>query len=102
MEKTMKPVDLDIPSDFGVTLPQAAKQVHARMLVLVSPRDHMVNPHPAQEFAAAIAAPVITMDTPCGHLSFGFQCVPIGPVVARFLADAGSVHSQTLHDTGAH
>ena len=72
------------------------------MLVFVSPQDHMVNPHPAQEFAAAIAAPVITMDTPCGHLSFGFQCVPIGPVVARFLADAGSVHSQTLHDTGAH
>ena len=72
------------------------------MLVFVSPQDHMVNPHPAQEFAAAIGAPVITMDTPCGHLSFGFQCVPIGPVVAQFLADPGSVHSQTLHDTGAH
>jgi len=95
-------IDLDIPSEFGVTLPLAAKQVHARMLVFVSPQDHMVNPHPAQEFAAAIGAPVITMDTPCGHLSFGFQCVPIGPVVARFLADPGSVHSQTLHDTSAH
>jgi homoserine O-acetyltransferase/O-succinyltransferase len=95
-------IDLDIPSELGVTLPLAAKQVHARMLVFVSPQDHMVNPHPAQEFAAAIGAPVITMDTPCGHLSFGFQCVPIGPVVARFLADPGSVHSQTLHDSGAH
>jgi homoserine O-acetyltransferase len=95
-------IDLDIASEFGVTLPLAAKQVHARMLVFVSPQDHMVNPHPAQEFAAAIGAPVITMDTPCGHLSFGFQCVPIGPIVARFLADPGSVHSQTLHDTGAH
>jgi homoserine O-acetyltransferase/O-succinyltransferase len=95
-------IDLDIASEFGVTLEQAAKQVRARMLILISLQDHMVNPHPAQEFAAAIGAPIIAMDSPCGHLSFGFQCISIGPVVAQFLSNPGSVHSQTLHDTGAH
>jgi len=33
-----------------VTLEQAAKRVRSKMLVIVSPEDHMVNPSPAVEF----------------------------------------------------
>jgi homoserine O-acetyltransferase len=89
-------IALDIPGELGVSLAEAAKKVRARLLVIVSPQDHMVNPTPAQEFAAAIGAPVITLDSPCGHISL--DCISVGPTVSRFLADPASVHSETLHD----
>jgi homoserine O-acetyltransferase/O-succinyltransferase len=91
---------MDTPAEFGVTLAQAAGKVHAKMLVIISPEDHMVNPTPAQEFAAAISAPVVTMDSPCGHVAL--DCISVGPTVARFLADPASVHSETLHDPSSH
>jgi homoserine O-acetyltransferase/O-succinyltransferase len=87
---------LDIPGELGVNLEQAAAKVHARLLVIVSPEDHMVNPEPAIRFAAAARAPVVKLDSPCGHLSPG--CISVGPTVARFLADPASVQSETLRD----
>ena len=35
---------------------QAAKSVHAKLLVVISPEDHMVNPTPALAFAAMTGA----------------------------------------------
>jgi len=91
---------LDIPREFGVSLEQAAKRVHSRMLVIVSAEDHMVNPIPAVEFAKAIGAPVVTLDSSCGHLSL--SCISVGPVVAQFLADPSSVRSQWLKESLSH
>jgi len=91
---------LDIPGELELTLAEAAKKVRAKLLVIVSPQDHMVNPIPAQQFAAAIGAPVITLDSPCGHISL--ECISVGPTVAKFLADPASVHSETLHDPSNH
>jgi homoserine O-acetyltransferase/O-succinyltransferase len=90
----------DVPAEFGVTLEQAAKRVHAKLLVIASPQDHMVNPIPALKFAHAIDAPVVTLDSVCGHESF--RCISGGAIVAQFLADPGSVRSTTLHDTSKH
>jgi homoserine acetyltransferase len=87
-------IALDIPAEFGMTLAQLARRVHAKFLVIVSLQDHMVNPAPALEFAAANGAPVLTLDSPCGHL--GISCISLGPTVARFLADPASFHSETL------
>jgi homoserine O-acetyltransferase len=89
-------ISLDIPGELGVTLPQAAKRVRARLLVIISQQDHMVNPIPAREFAEAIAAPIVTLDSPCGHISL--DCISVGPTVAKFLADPASVRTETLHD----
>jgi homoserine O-acetyltransferase len=89
-------ISLDIPGEFGVTLPELAKKVRAKLLVVVSPQDHLVNAIPAQQFAAAIGAPVITLDSPCGHISL--ECISAGPTVARFLANPTSVHGEILHD----
>src|SRR5436305_2259269 len=80
----------------SVNLEQAAAKVHAKLLVIVSPEDHMVNPEPAIQFAAAVHAPVVKLDSPCGHLSPG--CISVGPTVARFLADPASVQSETLRE----
>lgn len=88
---------LDIPAELGVpTLEQAVPKVHAKLLVIVSPQDHMVTPEPAMEFAAAAAAPLVKLDSQCGHLSPG--CISVGPTVARFLTDPSSAHSETLHE----
>jgi homoserine O-acetyltransferase/O-succinyltransferase len=89
-------ISLDIPGEVGLTLAESAKKVRARMLVIVSPQDHHVNPAPAQQLAAATGAPVIILDSPCGHISLA--CISVGPTVAKFLADPTSVHSETLHD----
>jgi homoserine O-acetyltransferase len=89
-------IALDIPREFGVPLEQAAKRVHSKMLVIVSPQDHMVNPSPAVDFARAIGVPVVTLDSPCGHRSF--SCISVGPTVAQFLASPSSVRSETMRE----
>lgn len=89
-------ISLDIPKELGMTLAQTANAVHAKLLVIVSPEDHMVNPTPAMEFAAAANAPLVKLNSSCGHLSL--SCVSVGPTVARFLADPSSVHGETLQD----
>ena len=89
-------VSLDIPKELGMTLGQAAKTVHAKLLIIISPEDHMVNPTPAIEFAAAAGAPVVSLNSSCGHRSL--SCVSVGPTVARFLVDPSSVRTQTLQD----
>jgi homoserine O-acetyltransferase len=89
-------ISFDLPGELGLSLEQTAKQVRAKMLVIVSPEDHMVNPQPALQFASALGSPVVELDSSCGHLSF--TCISVGPVVAQFLADPSSVHSQTLHE----
>jgi len=89
-------ISMDIPGELGVPLTEAAKKVRAKLLVIISPQDHMVNPIPAQQFAAAIGAPLITLDSPCGHMSLA--CISVGPTVAKFLADPATVHSETLRD----
>jgi homoserine O-acetyltransferase len=93
-------ISLDLPHELGLSLEQTAKRVRAKMLVIVSPEDHMVNPRPAEQFAKAIGAPVVELDSPCGHLSF--TCISLGPLVSQFLSDPSSVRSQTLHDPGGH
>jgi homoserine O-acetyltransferase len=91
---------LDIPGEFGETMEQAAKGVHAKLLVVISPEDHMVNPTPALAFAGMMGAPVVTLDSPCGHLSL--DCISAGPIVSKFLADPASVQSMTLHEAANH
>jgi homoserine O-acetyltransferase len=89
-------IHLDIPAEFGGSEKSAAARVRAKFLIIVSPEDHMVNPTPAIGFAELIGAPLILMESPCGHLSPG--CVSTGPIVAQFLVDPSSVHSETLHE----
>lgn len=91
---------LDIPGEYGVTLEQAARRTRAKLLVVLTQQDHIVNPAPARAFANAIGAPVLTLDSPCGHLSL--DCVSIGPIVSQFLANPASVQSMTLRDPGKH
>ena len=86
----------DIPRELGMTLGQTAKRVRAKLLIIVCPQDHTVNPIPATDFASAADAPVVSLNSICGHRSL--SCISVGPTVARFLVDSSSVHSVTLLD----
>ncbi len=89
-------ISFDMPSEFGLTLEQAAKRAHAKLLIVVPLEDHVVNPQPALEFADAISATVVRLNSSCGHQSFA--CVSLGPTIAKFLADPTSVHSETMQE----
>jgi len=91
-------MSLDILTEFGITMEKFAKRSKAKALVFISPEDHMVNPATAIYFANVAGAPLITLDSACGHTSFA--CVSIGPTVAQFLADPANVHTMTLKDSG--
>jgi homoserine O-acetyltransferase/O-succinyltransferase len=93
-------IALDIPGELGVTLEQAAVKVRAKLLVIVSPEDHRVNPEPSMKFAAAAGAALVKLDSSCGHLSLA--CISVGPTVARFLSDSTSVQSETLREQPKH
>ncbi|MEO8212792.1 MAG: alpha/beta fold hydrolase [Myxococcales bacterium] len=74
---------------FGGSLAKAAAQVKASLLVVVEPRDHMVTPGPALEFAAAARARVLKTDTDCGHLAPSCEGEAIGAAISEHLADPG-------------
>ena len=87
-------IALDLPGEIRASLEESAKRVHAKLLIVVSAQDHMVNPVPAMNFAAAVGFPLVTLNSPCGHLSL--TCVSVGPSVARFIENPSSVSSITL------
>ena len=61
----------DIAAPFGDSLEAAAKQVKAKVMVVASTQDHMVNPTPAMEFARILQATVVELTGDCGHLEPG-------------------------------
>jgi homoserine acetyltransferase len=93
-------IAMDLLGEYGQPLKQVAKSVRAKVLVVISPQDHLVNPIPAREFAEGMGAPIVALDSPCGHISP--DCISVGPTVAKFLNDPASVHGETLRDASNH
>lgn len=69
----------------GGTLEEAAKRVRARVLVVPSAQDHMVNPAPALNFARMIGAKTFVLKGDCGHLATGCEAATLNPTVRAFL-----------------
>jgi homoserine O-acetyltransferase len=76
---------LDVSANFGKDMARAAAAVKARVLVIVSRFDHVVTPQPAIEFAALIHAPLIELDSDCGHSYGDCDSARINAAVAEFL-----------------
>jgi homoserine O-acetyltransferase/O-succinyltransferase len=70
----------------GGSMEEAAKKVKAKVLVIVSAQDHMVNPKPALDFAAAIGAKTLVLESDCGHLAPGCEADKVNAAVRGFLA----------------
>jgi homoserine O-acetyltransferase/O-succinyltransferase len=69
----------------GGSLQSAARRVKAKVLVVSSAQDHMVNPQPALDFARLVDAKTIVLQGDCGHLATGCEAATLNPQVRAFL-----------------
>lgn len=76
---------LDVSLPFGGVMQDAAVQVKARVLVIVAKLDHVVTPGPAREFARLLRAPLLELESDCGHLAPGCESQKVNAAVAEFL-----------------
>lgn len=76
----------DVSKPFGGSIEKAAAVVRARVLVVPSMQDHIVNPQPALDFAKLIHARVFKLTSDCGHGAPGCERDRLDPVVNAFLA----------------
>jgi len=60
-------------------------KIHAKMFVVVSLQDQMVNPAPAREFARITKSPLLTLTGDCGHLATVCEQEILVRDVTRFL-----------------
>ena len=65
---------------------EAAKMIKAKMLIIVSKQDHMVNPVPATKFAGLVNAKLLTLESHCGHLAVLCEMEKISAAVHEFLS----------------
>ena len=75
----------DVSKPFGGSMEKAAAAVKAKLLVIVSAQDHMVNPTPARGFAELTHAKLVELTGPCGHLANGCEQDTVIRAVAEFL-----------------
>jgi homoserine O-acetyltransferase len=62
--------------------------IRAKMLVVTSRQDHMVNPAPAEEFARATKSELLILTGDCGHLATVCEKEKLVGAVTQFLAIA--------------
>jgi homoserine O-acetyltransferase len=62
-----------------------ATAAKAKLLIVVSAQDHMVNPTSALEFAKQAHAETLVLDSDCGHLATGCESAKLSAAVNKFL-----------------
>jgi homoserine O-acetyltransferase len=67
------------------TVAEAAHLTHAHFLVIVSGEDHLVNPQPALDWAAALGAPTYVSQGTCAHLIMNCDASAVSSRVRQFL-----------------
>ncbi|MGA7859211.1 MAG: alpha/beta fold hydrolase [Terracidiphilus sp.] len=67
------------------TLADAARSTKAKFLVIVNAEDHLVNPQPAVDWAAAIGAPVYISHGSCAHIIMDCDADAVSSRVRHFL-----------------
>jgi homoserine O-acetyltransferase len=76
----------DVSLPYG-SLESAARRVRAKVLVIVSATDHIVNPEPALKFARMIGAKTLVLENECGHLAVGCEMARVSRAIATFLKE---------------
>ena len=67
------------------SIAEAARATTARFLVIVNARDHLVNPQPALDWAAALQAPTYISHGTCAHLIMNCDAASVSARVRDFL-----------------
>jgi homoserine O-acetyltransferase len=81
----------DVAARFSGDLARAAAAVRARMLVVWSPDDMLVDHRPAAAFARLVAADTLAVPSACGHAVFWCEPDRIGRAVRPFIERAPSI-----------
>jgi homoserine O-acetyltransferase len=76
---------LDVSDVYGGSMEKAAASVKAKVFVVVAKQDHTVTPQPARDFAALLHAPLLELESGCGHLSPDCEHAKVAPAVVDFL-----------------
>lgn len=74
----------DITKHYQGSLEKAALQIKARILFIVSQKDHIVNPQPALELSKMIKAPVVILENDMGHLAVSNELPRVIQIVDHF------------------
>jgi homoserine O-acetyltransferase len=74
----------DVVGDRSIA--EAAQATSARFLVIVSARDHLVNPQPALDWAEALHAPTYISQGTCAHIIMNCDAAAVSSRVRAFLA----------------
>ena len=64
-------IDHDIAKPYNGSLADAAKQVKAKMTIIVEKQDHLCNPAPATAFSKLLPAKLVVLDSDAGHVGAG-------------------------------
>jgi homoserine O-acetyltransferase/O-succinyltransferase len=76
----------DVSARFGGDMARAAAAVKARLLLVWSPDDMLVDPRPAEAFARLAGAETFAVPSPCGHAVYSCEADRIGQHVRAFIA----------------
>lgn len=77
----------DISKNFDGSMEEAAKAVKAKLFVIVSKTDMLVNPNSALEFAKLVNAKTYIFDNNCGHLAPGCEMETFREMIQDFFDD---------------
>ena len=78
----------DISAPFGSDMTRAASAVQARMLVVWTPDDQLIDPRPGAAFARLVGADTLAVRSDCGHAVFWCEPDRIGRVVRGFMSSS--------------
>jgi homoserine O-acetyltransferase len=77
----------DISKPFHGSMQEAASHIKAKMLIINSLHDHMVNPAPAIEFSKLLPAKLVVLNSEKGHIAFDFNSPQMKDSIVELLAD---------------
>lgn len=80
-------INHDISKNFNNSLEDAAKHIKAKMLIISSMQDHMVNPTPAIAFSKLLPAKLILLNDDKGHQAPNFFNPIIKDAIVQILAE---------------
>ena len=75
----------DIYKSSGKTIADIKQETTARILIIVSKRDYIVNPQSSVDFAKATGATLLELDSDCGHIGFLCDRTLVKETIRNFL-----------------
>jgi len=84
-------IGLDIAKNDGGSLEKVSKKIKAKLMIITSVQDHMVNPIPATKMAGLLHAKLVVLTSDCGHLAPGCESPKLFAAVTQFLAPSAKV-----------